>query len=442
MRVEEINAHLTAAVIAHHKARGIYKGSLYRDIRNCQLATIYYIEEQPYKNEAICYLVKHKPHYIPKLCRDYITIDEIEEIENNCPEIYYCLPLRMYNTYPELINLLASNKLVLYDLLPKEVRKDSRIQEIFKRTKRIYNDDLRDKLGYDFDWLDENGNLKHFFSLKNDFPIENKEDYLKIVEVYLSSNLSVAAFCNKYGISSIDGFNALLNRAGAENIDVGNDIDEVKDAAMKRYLATIKSVAQEFDEGKINFDEYLTLYYNPYHKFELLFNNIDNKGKLMNQILQHIVDNKEHLMLDRFLRLFNTDIKGLIPSINLYFKFAGTWESNVSRTLYPILNMYKTPYNRNNILTTLTINGVTRVIDDKVVDEAVTYLKDNNIHLCQYTAASCARKIAFGELDYSSETLAQRQELINEIISRALSNVNGIEGYMSVMEENYHNRVK
>ena len=140
------------------------------------------------------------------------------------------------------------------------------------------------------------------------------------------------------------------------------------------------------------------------------------------------------------MRLFNCGVGELVKSITLYCNFAGIMNPTISRNLYSVLNLYKKPYNRKEIISTITINGETRVIDDNIADQTVAYLKNNGIYVCYYTASNTAKKIAFGKLDYDFEAQMAREELKEEILRVSLLRVKTIEEYLQVMEENYQSK--
>ena len=436
MTLEQINYYFSEVFKKNFR---VGKGSVSKNILTAHAETIAKcIVEQPQKNETIKILLNNRPEYIKKFFNmNYISVEEIAEIGKTNPEIYYVIPETFYSNNPQLFNMIAESQNILFDLLPKEVKNNEMIQNALKRKKSIYYSDKRDINGYDIDWLDENGKLINFFTLANNYVINSKEDYLKIVEKYLSSGMSVPLFCKQYGISSVDGFNKLLNRVGIENIDTQDSIDEVKDRAKQIYLGTIKNIANQINEGKLTFKEYIDSNYNQFHKFKLLIEYISDKQLFMKQLIDYIC-NEQLIKIDRLNTLFETDSRNIVNAIKPYLYKAGINDANALRGLHQTLNRYKYPYKR--CVSKIIKNGVEYNIDDSVIDKALVYLHNNDIYKCQYTVDFICKKIAMGEINYDVELEEKKEELKTMILYSALEKAKSIDDYLTVMDENNKHR--
>ena len=436
MTLEQVNYYFSESF---KKKFRIGRGNVSKNILTAHAETIVKcIAEQPQKNETIKILLNKRPEYIKKFFdMGYISIEEIAEIGKTNPEIYYVIPETFYSDNPQLLNMIAESQNVLFDLLPKEVKKNEMIQDALKRKKSIYHSDKRDINGYDIDWLDENGKLINFFTLANNYVINSKEDYLKIVEKYLSSGMSVPFFCKQYGISSVDGFNKLLNRAGIENIETQNSIDEVKDCAKQVYLGTIKNIANQINEGKLTFKEYIDSNFNQFHKFRLLIEYISDKRLFIKQLIDYIC-NEQLIKVDRLNALFETDLRNIVNAIKPYLYKVGINDANTLRALYQVLNKYKYPYKR--VVSKIIKNGVEYNIDDSVIDKALVYVHNNDIYKCQYTVDFICKKIAMGEINYDVELEEKKEELKIVILYSALEKAKSIEDYLAVMDESNKRR--
>lgn len=396
------------------------------------------IVEQPQKNEAIKILLNSRTEYMKKFFDiNYISVEEIVEIGKTNPEIYYVTPVTYYFNNPQLFDTIAESQNILFDLLPKEVKNSEKIQNALKRKKSIYYSNKRDINGYDIDWLDEKGNLIRFFSLANNYVINSKEDYLKIVEKYLSSGMSVSLFCEQYGVSSVNGFNRLLNRIGIENTDKQDDIDKVKGQAMQMYLEKIKNIANQINEGKLTFKEYIDNRYNRFHKFKLLIKYIDDKQTFMKQIIDYI-SNEQLLKINKLNTLFETNTFNLVNEIKPYLYKFGINDANTLRVLYRTINKYKYPYRR--VVSKIIKNGIEYNIDDSVIDKALVYIQNNDIFKCQYTVDFICKKIVIGEINYDAELEEKREELKTMILCTALEKAKSIDDYLTIMGENSKHR--
>lgn len=415
------------------------KGKVNKSILTAHAETIAKcISEQPYKNETIKILIHKRPDYIEKFfAMNYITMEEITEISKTNPDIYYVTPVTFYYSNPQLLNMIVEDQNVLYDLLPESVKNNETIQNAFKRNKSLYRSDKRDIDGYDIDWLDENGNLISFFTLTNNYVINSKEDYLKIVEKYLDSGMSVPLFCKQYGISSYDGFNNLLKRVGIENVDMQNSIDAVKEHAKEMFLATLKNTANQINEGELNFKDYITNNYNQFYNIRLLIKYINNKQLFMKQIIDYIT-NEPFIKISRLNRLFETNTSNLVNTIKIYLIKTGLNNAQIIAELNNVLNRYKYPYKRAAFK--IVKNDVEYNVDDSVIDKALVYIHNNNIYKCKYTVELICKKIALGEIDYDVEMEEKKEELKTMILYSALEKAKSIEEYLNVMDENNNHR--
>ena len=436
MTLEQLNDYFT---VIYRKKFAAGKGGVYKDILTAHAETIAKcIVEQPQKNETIKIILNNKPAFLKKfLSLNYLSIEEIKEIGKTNPEIFYAIPESFYNENPQLIDIVVENQNVLFDLLPKNVQNNERIQNTLKRNKKIYSSEMRDRKGYDIDWLDENGNLISYFTLTNNFSINSKEDYLKIVEKYLSSGMSVPFFCKEYGISSVEGFNNLLNRVGKENTDIQDSISDTRSRSKQIYLQTIKNIAQQFNEGKLTFKEYIENEYNQFHKFELLIGYVDDKQLFMKQLIDYVC-NEKLIKFDRIVTLFEAEPRNVVNVIKPYLYKTGINDLNSIKNFYQSLNRYKNPYKR--YVFKIIRNEVEYNIDDSVIDKALVYIHNNNIYKCQYTVELVCRKIAMGEINYDAELEEKKEELKTMILYSALEKAKNIEEYLNVMAENSNYR--
>lgn len=430
--IEEVDEYFNKKIKEHHQKNGIYYSTRYITKALCKTITDF-VTEQPHKDMTIRIMLKIKPYYITKFCNaKYISEEDILRFEKDYPEIYYYITPEMYTD--NILEHMLKNEDVVYDFLSEDLRKNAKIQEKFKQTKKIYNlSSGRDNWGYDQEWLDREGKIRKFFTLKNNFPINSKEEYMVIINAYLCSELSIASFCNLYGIKDIEGFKDLLKRICDENIDNIDEVRKVKEIASTKYLVKIKDLGNKLGNGELSFEEYLKYYYGPVHKFKLMFEYTDNKLGLMTNIVDYIKNNKDSLMLDKILDLFDTSLKNFKTVLNSYCNMGGL--RIINRNVYLNINSYIKPYARPFILTTIIKDGNKYVIDDNIADQAYAYLKDNGIYICHYTMSLYTQKIAFGEINYLEEKETKKEELKEEILSLAIKKAHNIQEYMNIMEE-------
>ena len=445
MTIREIDDYLEKQYFPTHKKIGRKEYS--PSILTSQLGTIEkYIPDNPYKRETFYALCAERKEMIPKMLESgYITIEDILEFieESQSCEFLCSLPDDYCEDNQRLIDGIISNKeKIMYDLLPKSLRNNPQIQESFHRPKSIDNSDLLDKNGRDTNWCDQDGNLVEYFTLQGDVKITSKEDYLFIVDKYTKSDMSVPFFCNTFGISSIDGFNKLLNRVIKEETSMRDAIEEAGLKTQNEYIRKIIRIAEEIDSGKLDFDTYMREKCNYYQRFSLLFQNTKNKENLMNQVLEYIQANQEELP-NMLFSLMETTPTELYRTIVLYSSCAGVDIDEIRATIRKITTNYRKGYSRKDINgISGSIQGREYKIDDEVIDQALEYVRCKDIYLCNYTMQIAAKKMALGEIDYSQEVEARKQEIIENIkeLSEKLIKVSTISEYIEIMEEESHKK--
>ena len=90
-------------------------------------------------------------------------------------------------------------------------------------------------------------------------------------------------------------------------------------------------------------------------------------------------------------------------------------------------------YNRKNTYCTWLINDKKYEVDDNIIDQALIYARDMKYHICQSSIASICKKIVLGELDYSHETIEQKDEIIDVIIN-LIAEEKTIEDYINTFK--------
>ena len=440
MTIREIDDYFEKQYFSSHKK---VSGKHYSpSILTSQVGTIaQYIIDNPYKRDTFYELCAERKLLIPKMLDiGYITLEDIIALINEKDDCQFlsALPDEFCEGNQQLIDCIISNKeKVVYDFLPKSLRYNSQIKECFKREKRIYYNNNLDRSGRDIEWRDKDGNLVEYFSLKGNVEITSKDDYLFIVEKYLESDMSVPAFCNAYGISSVNGFHRLLNRVAEEEASMQEDIEMVGLKTQERYLSTIKGFASKIDADELDFTSYMQKKCNYYQRFSLLCSNVRNQEKLMNQVLDYINNNQEELP-NKLFSLFECGPKDFNRELVLYSSCSGVNLGQMRSFLKKLMIGYSRDYARKNINgLSGSVAGREYQIDDDIIDQALEYVRVKDIYLCDYTMGKAAKKIALGKIDYSQEVEVVKEEKLERIeaLAKKLGKVTSIKEYMEVMDK-------
>lgn len=394
------------------------------------------IEEEPYRSMVLRVLASKQFQKLFRLFElGIVGSNEFIRTIKEIPSSFHEITKEQYEKYPELIELLKNSDGVVFDFLPQYVREKEDVKECFKRNSVIYHKGTgRDNKGYDTNWLDENGNLIQFFKLANGYKIQSKEEYEKLVEAYLKMDCSVPNFCDIFHIDGPDGFNDLLDRIGRENTDNDERISVVKKKAAEKYMQRITDIADSYNKGEIDFKEYITYMNRPTHKITVLLPKIHDKRKFFMELAEYIDNSKENLLLYKLFTLFDANFETLPQTIK------NTCGYNDPELVEPFkklavvvkkLSKYKTKYKRSTQYRTITRDGKTIEIDDKLIDQAYAYIKAHFLHLCDYTMTEIVEKIAFGEIDYENDTKVQKAAIKNRIASNIEKvNISSIDDYI------------
>ena len=403
-----------------------------------------YIIDKEYKLETFRLLLLNyrKTTAMHLLERDFVSTEDILELQAKYGDMFYLLPDEAYKINHDLIDYVVKEDSIIFDSLPPIVRADVRIQQKCKRTKAIYTNNSRDDQGYDNNWLNESGELLDFFKLENGFPINSKEDYHVILKYYVSSGMSVSGFCSQYGITPVEGFQDFLKRCGVENTDTQELITENKAVASNKYVQTVKKIASDINEKKITIDDYIENYYTPVHKITLLLSFINDKEDFMSQLLDYMYNNRTELKLGIIMDLFDSNIAKIQDDLKATIRIACGNQPNLIRKIYTIkLANYTHAFRRELAKCKYIKDNKEYIIDDDIIDQALAYAEDKNIYKCYYTITDIAKRIAYGEIKYDEEAKRKRSELISGIIELALRQAKTIDDYMATMEE-VHNNMK
>lgn len=394
---------------------------------------------------------KYERIFFNLLKSNFYSIDELasvnafEKMFNICsPEYFIYIPSNIFNNRYFIEALLNCNvERNIYDYLPKVLRDNSIIQQKFVKKENLYNYSGVDKNGYDREWLDSDGNLIYFFDLANGIEVQNKDDYLKLVDEYLDSDITVLDFCDKYKISSVDGFNKLLERVGKENLDKNAEINDIKSNSQDLFKRSLFRYIDQLMNGSMSFDEYFKKYYKPVHNIGILINFASIKD-CSRDFAKKIIDFYCEYDKPYTNNMINFLNKSSVTGINNPFNYFNELKSNLKTPEDNIyfkkisdicnrINKCRAEYFRDTMYITYKINDEIAVVDDGVIDQAIAYVKDNDIYVCAYNMKKIAEDIAFGRINYKIETESLKEKMKNNL-NDLLNRVETIDEYINVVK--------
>lgn len=396
-----------------------------------------------FKINCMCYLAMNRSTFFERLIKqDLLSINDVIECANMEPKILLYFRRRIKKDENLKKRIIDAVKPEWYDFLPCDIAKDPVVMKRCNRTGKIYDFYDRDSQGYNRDWVNKNGQLLSFFHLGGNFPIRTKADYYKIYKEYIKSQKSVNAFCKQFRIEPVEGFRKFLERITAEKFDDFSEVSKVKNTVKTNFWNASKKAAIKLANGELSFEDF-------FNNNSINFNdsNIilycrtlsqEERSKFSIQMMQYF-DRNYPIFPQKFID-FLTANKNAIENYNYFIK--GGLIIQKDRNYYSIfhnqefkLKQQFTRCVRKNVYCNLRIGDKVYEIDDNIIDQALTYATDMGYHVCQVSIMAICKKIVMGELDYTHETVEQKDEMI-DVLLKLVSEEKTIEDYISVIKNN------
>ena len=395
------------------------------------------------KINCVSFLLCNRPKIFEKMLNNnFLDFDDIIKCIDLYPASILCLPQEVIRNKDFQNKLIENVKTEWYDFLPTSIANNLEVQKKCGRTAKIYLENGLDKNGYNRDWINGNGELIYFFKLKGDFPIKSKLDYYKLYKEYLDSRISVQNFCTKYGIDSIKGFNDFLKRVEAESLEDFSKIKDVKVDVQRNFYNLSKETAKKIVDGEISFEEFLndSRYNFNSTRIDLYFNTLSfNDRNIFSTIIMDYVEQNPYLVNRNFIKFLTSNNLKPTDSYNTFVRrnlqmpkdreYIQKYKKQMSK-----IKGHEKMYKRSDLYSTYIIRDKEYKVDDLIIDQAYAYATDNDYHISFISMSYLCKKIATGELTYSKETNAEKEELIDNIISLFKEEKN-IEDYISAMKE-------
>ena len=396
------------------------------------------------KIQCYCYIIMNRGDTFRKILKNgFISKEEIIDCIRFLPSILLYLPQKVYYDTKFQKLLIANMQPGWYDFLPSIIADMSEVQIKCNRTAKIYSEYGLDANGYNRDWVNSEGMLLNFFTLKANFPIKTKEDYYKLYEEYVKANTSVNNFCERYGISSETGFKKLLERIKAESYEDAMAIKNVGTNVSKDFYFNVQKRAKQLATGELSFEDFISnkninFYVN---NAELYFNALDYDGRynLAKIIFNYIEANPNFILKNFFIFLKGREVTLLNSFMKLVKSRFKSPDDNdiikrISNNTVRIINSHEKPYSRKFLYCKYIKGEETNIVDDAVIDQALAYAEDNGIYKSLAAIAYLSKRIAFGELNYFKESEEKKDSLLESILDLIDQNKD-LDAYIKLMKK-------
>lgn len=443
----------------------------------------YNLNDLPH-NDKILYLsvlLRYWPNKFQYLYENSkVTYEDIIELCNSSPELFLCLPISYYEEskdkeafkngfidyckkHPEIIKNLTEayfKKIpelreliidlknngydILYDILPSDLRKDPEIKKVFNRNKKIYNKEGNDTSGYNQEWKSD-GEVEQFFSLMGGYKVLSQAEYLKIVKKYISAQTSISKFCQKYGIKPISGFAMLLSRIDEENLDLklSEDVAITKQLARKCFFDYLSKVKRLIATDEITIEEYFSEYYSKKHTMRLFLSlgDASDNRKILSKFIDYISISDVNMQIKKLETLYEvSNVKSLENEFEKTVKSEGYQSKNYdlfksANECKKIIGRFENSYSKEKTYRTIITPSQSYIIDDQIIEKALSYINANGLYLCQYVMNKVTADIAKGIINVNDIKIDNDQKTtIDTKLLEQLSKVNSIDEYFSIID--------
>lgn len=418
-------------------------GKLPSGVHSCQTKRLLdLLKDENNRSRILCFLIYARTEMFKKLYRnDFIDLNDIIKCVELQPASLRFLPREIINNEDFIKLVIEIVQPDWYDLLPTFISEIPEIQKKCNRTSKVYMENGLDKDGYNFDWVNENGELIYFFKLKGNFPIKSKEDYYKLYDEYIESRMSVTSFCKKYEIDSEEGFNLFLNRVEAESFEDFSMIKDVKTDVQHRFYSSSRKDVKKILSGELSIDEFVSNNQVNFQtaKVDLYFSflSFEEKNKFARILMDYFEENL-YAVNENFLQFLTTSNANPIENYGRFIRpnLKMPNDSQYIRNYHKQIEKLKSHarrYTRKELYSTYIVGEKRLSVDDDVIDQAYAYSVDKNYRRSYTCMCYLCKKILYGELDYKKETVLQRDEMIDGIIA-LIAEEKTIEDYINLMK--------
>lgn len=137
------------------------------------------------------------------------------------------------------------------EILKKQPQAGEFLSKKIQQTTEVLGDEA---IGLTSFWKKDGETIQHF-ELGNDIKLNGREDYIKIVEAYIKEDKSIPQFCDKYMIENYSGFSSVVSKIENEDINMKEQILEVKQHAQRRYIESMKDLNKKILSGETTIRE-------------------------------------------------------------------------------------------------------------------------------------------------------------------------------------------
>lgn len=322
--------------------------------------------------------------------------------------------------------------------LPKEISSNQSLHDTFRTTHKLDSVSAFDE--FDVNWYDKSGKVVDFFTMGN-IPITSKEDYMRIYHEFISSNLTAKAFCERYKISSEAGLNNLVKKVKETEPKRSQQLAEAKTPADKQLYQKCVEVANQIADGSLSVDEFINGNDSSDMSLQMLLELApkDKANDVAKKLVRHYSKKGYYLTNKEFLFLRAKGFSTIRQNAVSYFTkpYLISPDDNqlyldcayADSTLKPHLH----PFNRSTLCSRITKGGHSFEITKDMVDQAICFCEDNNLHLCNGLIQEVCQEIGLGKLDYTAQT-EQKKEELKALVLELLENKQSLEDYLQTVK--------
>ena len=249
--------------------------------------------------------IKREPQIVD-LCIKYISPQTLKSTLGfltkgiNIDKIEFLKKASMY--YPDLVaKYLKRNQIDVSSL--NEIMEIN--PEIYKMifSCDLYSREEKNNIYAKSDKWMRDGEPIQYFKLAKDLRFRGREDYLKLIDLYIYEDNSTKKFCKKYRLDR-EIFNKVLKIVSAEDKEISEQIEQVKERATQKYIFFMKESIERVIKGKVTIGELLKLANGRINGWDFInsksFIDNDEYKELLLKMLEEINNGDKDSKVDKF----------------------------------------------------------------------------------------------------------------------------------------------
>ena len=161
-------------------------------------------------------------------------------------------------------------------------------------------------------WM-KDGEPIQYFKLAKNVKFRGREDYLKLIDLYIYEDDSTKKFCKKYRLDR-EKFNKILKIVSDEDKELSEQVKQVKERATQKYISLMKETVERVVKGETTIGELLKLANGRINGWDFInsksFIDHDEYRELLFKMVEEINKGNKESKVDKFDKKYELPMIG------------------------------------------------------------------------------------------------------------------------------------